>query len=309
MKTIRFTTLTVLFMAFALLSACSNYKEIQAGFVGRVLTPTGWEKNVRESGQVDLGKKSWNGAYNALVLLEATSTTVKEQFMQAEMSPDKQDHRILTKDGVPLAVDVYIRAIIPDDEVGRNNIFVQVTPRDDKKDPLVRWIMVEDVYERFAQMDVRSKVRGIFAKYKDYNMVYSNYERISDEIAAMVAKTFKENGVPLKLQNVSLSNVKPDETLWAAQNKSASAQAEVDAINKIGEALRNNPQYREFLKWRSLEKITENGSKSGTNTVIIVDSDDRGMASSFAAAEHLRTQLSPAKQTKQKQPEDPKKQE
>jgi len=285
-------------------SACSNVKEIPAGFVGRVLTPTGWENDIREAGQVDLGQSNANGTYNTLVLLEATSTLVKEQFMAPDAvgNEDKQDHRVLTRKGTPLAVDVYIRAVIPggnpDADKQRNNVFALVTPRDGKGDALVRYITVEDVYNRFARMDVRSKVRAIFAGYDDYQAVYSDYQAVNDKISAMVTETFVANGVPLDLQNVSLSNVKPDETLWAAQNQSASALAKVSAINQIGAALRANPEYVTFMKWESLERIAETGSKSGTNTLIITG-ESGSLGDSLAAAEYLRGQIKPVPQDQQ----------
>ena len=71
----------------AFLSAC-NVKQIAAGYVGRVLTPTGWEDRIYEAGQVDLGTKHFSGTYNTLVLLEASSTTVKEQFTSAAILTD-----------------------------------------------------------------------------------------------------------------------------------------------------------------------------------------------------------------------------
>ncbi len=288
-------------------SACSNVKEIPAGFVGRILTPTGWEDDIREAGQVDLGQSNANGTYNTLVLLEATSTLVKEQFMAPDAvgNEDKQDHRVLTRKGTPLAVDVYIRAVIPggntDANKQRNNVFALVTPRDGKNDVLVRYITVEDVYNRFARMDVRSKVRAIFAGYDDYQAVYSDYQAVNDKIAKMVKDTFAANGVPLDLQNVSLSNVKPDETVWGAQNQSASAAAKVTAINAIGAALRANPEYVTFMKWESLERIAETGSKSGTNTLIITG-EASPLGDSLVAAEYLRGQIKPVPQQDQ-QPE------
>lgn len=294
----RILKMIALVTVISAISACTNFKEIPAGYIGRVLTPTGWQNKMLEAGQVDLGEKNANGSFNTLVLLEATSTTVKEQFMaaSAEGNVDKQDHRILTKNGTPLAVDVYIRAMIPDGETERNNIFVLVTPRSSQNDSLVKWIMVQDVYARFAMMDVRSKVRVIFASYKDYQDVYAHYEEIDTKISTMVSQTFEKNGVPLKLQNASLSNVKPDESVWAAQNQNAGAQAKVDTINAIGAALRNNPEYESFMKWESLMRIAEVGSKSGTNTVIITDGNTGNQADSFAAAEYLRGRLTPPKQ-------------
>jgi hypothetical protein len=265
----------------------NNVKEIPAGYVGRILTPTGWQDKIYEAGQVDLGVKNHNGTYNTLVLLEATSTTVKEQFMSAVTSLDRQDHRVLTRNGTPLAVDVYVRAMAPDDPKERNNIFALVTPARSAGDPDVSVITIKMVYDRFASMDVRGKVRAAFAKYNGYEDVYSNYDDLNRKIEELVLDTFKANGVPLKLQNSQLSNVKPDESLWAAQNQSAAAQAKVSAINAIGAALRAYPEYLTFMKW---ETVKETG-KSGMNTIIIDGNQNSPYTPSFAAAEVLRNQL------------------
>lgn len=276
------------------LTGCgSYYREIPAGYVGKMLTPTGWDQKTLEAGQVDLGKTDNAGRYTVLVLVEATSTTVKEQFLGSEVNPDKEDHRILTKDGAPLTVDLYVRVMLPDSEKDRNALFVQITPKKFEADPRVKVITLGDVYERFARMDIRGKVRGIFAGYAHYRDVYVNYDEINKKISAMVLETFKENGVPLRLQNAQLSNVKPDQRLWDAENKKAAAAAEASAINTIGEAMRKNPDYGQFLKWQSLQKIAETGSTKGTNTIIIADGGSD--ANAWAAAEYLRQQLSTEK--------------
>jgi hypothetical protein len=280
---------TVMFVTTLLmLVGCSNdVKQIPAGYIGRVLTPTGWEQKMLEAGQVDLGTSNSNGTYNTLVLLESTSTTIKEQFMSAEMSPDKQDHRILTKKGTPLAVDVYIRGMIPDQDTERNSIFAQVTPIAGSIDK-VSTISIQAIYEHFAMMDVRSKVRAIFAKYDDYQDVYAHYTDISNGIGTMIVTTFAENKVPLKLQNEQLGNVKPDETLWTAQNQAAAASSQVSAINALGDALRKNPGYLQYMKWEALKKIAETGSAKGTNTLIITDGQTDQIGSTAAAVRALQ---------------------
>jgi len=243
--------------------------------MGRVLTPTGWEPASRSAGQVDLRQPDSDGSFNVLVLLEATSTTVKEQFLEANADsakPDNTDHRITTKDGAPLSVDVYIRAMLPDDEPTRDRIFTLVTPVVDQQDPRIRRIAIQNIYERFAQMKVRNNIRMIFAGYPAYKDVAANYGRIDDQISSMVIRTFAEDHVPLKLQDVQLSNVKQDPAVFKAQNDLAAAEAQADAIAKIGEAIRKNPEYREYMKWQSLKEIAATGTQKGTNTLIVVDS-------------------------------------
>lgn len=275
-------------LALVITGCGQEYKEIPAGHVGRVLTATGWQEQVREAGMVDLRDTDMQGRYSVLVLLEATSTTVKEQFLAK--GTDSEDHRVLTKNGTPLTVDLYTRALLPENESVRNAIFVQVTP-EDTGDSRIKRITIERIYDRFARMDVRGKVRGIFAQYEDYEAVYANYDEINAKIATAVLETFKQNGVPLKLQNAQLSNVKPDETIWAAQNIKVAADAQVVAIDKVGAAYRRNPEYGIAKKWESLIQIVEKGGQNGTNTVIITDGRSGG--EEWASAEYLRQRLQP----------------
>ena len=258
------------------LSGCTGpaVRSIPAGYMGKVLTPTGWEQGTRSAGQVDLRNPDSNGNFSVLVLLEATSTTVKEQFLEANADAGKQDntdHRVTTRDGAPLSVDVYIRAMLPDDESTRDRIFTLVTPMVDQQDSRVRRISIQNIYERFAQMKIRNNIRMIFAGYPTYKDVAANYGGINDRISGMVIKTFEEDHVPLKLQDVQLSNVKQDPAVFKAQNDLAAAEAQADAIAKIGEAIRKNPEYREYMKWQSLKEIAATGTQKGTNTLIVVD--------------------------------------
>ncbi|GEM_PF-1781801 len=275
--------------------ACGNYYiEIPAGYVGRILTPTGWDDNILEAGQVDLGQKDNAGRYSTLVLLEVTTTTVKEQFLDNATTVDREDHRVLTKGGTPLAVDMYVRLMQPDDRKIRNNIFVQVTPKPYANDPRVKVITLEDVYDRFARMDVRGQIRSIFAEYDDYQDVYKSYGEVNTKIADKVLKTFEANSVPLRLQNAQLSNVKPDAVIWNADNQKAAATSAASAIKDIGAAMSANPGYGEYLKWTTLQKIAESGGDQGrgTNTIIITDEGSSDQTP-WAAAEYVRQQLQP----------------
>jgi regulator of protease activity HflC (stomatin/prohibitin superfamily) len=260
----------------SIMAACTvEMHNVPAGYVGRILTPTGWDTAIQESGQVDLKSKDTNGRYAVLVLLESTTTTVKEQFLAAGQDPkrktDGTDHRILTKNGTPLSVDFYVRCLLHDDAKVRNNIFAQITPLD-TKDDREKMITIEMVYDHFASMDVRSGARRIFGKYATYEEVLKNMEAINTELEAMVIETFKRNNVPLKIQNAQISNVKPDEKVYATRNELSSADSKVQSIDQIGAALRRNPEYVAYMKWETLREV------AGKGTTIIVNESDRPMA-------------------------------
>lgn len=285
----RFGTL-MFAIGFALVfTACSSYHEVPPGHVGKVLTPTGWQEKIWEAGMVDLGDTGFGGAQNILVILEADSITVKEQFLTADAMLDKQDHRVLTKK-TPLTLDVRIRAIVPPDKDTRNNIFVQVTPLVEKEDPRRRLISVQRVYDQFATMDVRNRIRLIFSQYEGYQEVMAKYAEVNDKISKAIIEAFKLNNVPLKLQGVGISNVKPDPQVWEAENTKAAAEAKVSAINAIGEALRRNPQYVYFMQWEAAEKVASIGAQKGNNTVVIVGNNGSFDATTAAVAAEMAKQ-------------------
>ena len=282
----------LLVVAAAAASACSEFREIPAGYAAKVLTPTGWQQQILTAGQVDLGEAAANGSYNVLVLLESSTKTIEEQFREDDPK-DHQDHRVMTAARVPLAVDVYVQVGVPadpnngDDKRMMESIFAQVTPKT-TQDNRVREISLNDIYERFAQPTIRGKTRAIFAKYKNDEEVFKNYDKVNNEVAQMVVDTFTSGKVPLKLLLAQISNVKVDKAVWQAQAIRATADAQVYSINTVGAALRSNPQYQSIVKYDALKEIAKTGSASGVNTIIIesgATGNDR-TAQSFTAAEY-----------------------
>ena len=248
--------------SFTIGCGANDFREIPAGYVGKVLTPTGWQSEIREAGQVDIQRKNTDGSYNTLVLLEATSTAVKESF--ATSNADKEDHRILIAK-TPVSVDVYIRLVVPAEDQLRNAIFKQITPV--SSGDRISAITVSKIYDQFAKMDVRSGTRAVLQKYTDVYWITTNLDSVNLKLGAMVVETFKKNGVPLLVQNVTISNIKMDESIWAAENQKAAALSQVEAINKIGSALRANPEYVIFKKYDTYKELANSG-KVGNFTII-----------------------------------------
>lgn len=253
----------VLVVAAFLMIGCSNeIREIPAGFVGKKLTPSGWDKGILPAGQVDIGIRNGDGTYTTLVLLEATSISIKESFGQSGGDNGAEDHRILIGK-TPVTVDVYVRMMVPEELEKRNAIFAQTTPT--KAGDRVSTITVSRIYAQFAQMDIRSGIREVLQKETDVNNVTTRLDKFNDQLGNMAIKMFERSGVPLIVQNVTLSNVKMDQTVWDAENQKAAALAQVEAINKIGAALRANPEYGLFKKYDTYEKIKD---KIGNFTII-----------------------------------------
>jgi hypothetical protein len=258
----KFSVISVMFLmvAMSMFFGCTNnFREIPAGHVGKILTPTGWEKGIREAGMVDVGVKNSSGTYNVLVLLEASATSVKESFGQAGGGNGAEDHRILVGK-TPVTVDVYVRMVVPTDPERRNSIFAQIQP-----DGANNAITLSRIYVQFAQMDIRSGIRAILQKEESVEAITKNLDKYNAMLGDMAIRTFEKNGVPLEVQNVTISNIKMDATVWEAENQKAAALAQVEAINKIGAAVRANPEYMQFRKYDTYEKIAP---KIGSFTII-----------------------------------------
>ncbi len=263
--------ITVAIMAISLLSSCKDnaVRNIPSGFVGKKLTPSGWDKKIYEAGQVDIGTENNSGNSTSLVLLEVTTTTVMEKFVKTLKGTTgvdvDEDHRVRTKDGTPLDVDIYVQIAIPVDPDVRNSIFAMITPKP-TSDDRVSQITVQDIYERFAKMTIRGNTRGIFAQYKDADDVMLNYTKINAEISQMIISVTKEAKTPFEIVSAQLSNIKEDPIVLESKNKMIAAKNEAFAIDIIGKAIRDNPYYLESKK---LDVERDIGARSNSNLVIM----------------------------------------
>ncbi len=125
--------------------------------------------------------------------------------------------------------------------------------------------------------DVRAQIRGIFSRYDNYKDVYANIDAVNEKIRATVAAVFEDNHVPLTLQNAAVSNAKPDQKVWDAENEKVAAQSKADAMSIISEAIKKDPNSLTTLKWQSLQKIAEVSAASGTKILIINDTQSVGL--------------------------------
>lgn len=259
-------TILVTFCAFMFVGCGNDFREIPAGYVAKILTPTGWQNETKEAGQVDISSQSTNGSYNTLVLLEATSYAIKESFQQANANSKEDDRMIVNK--IPVTADIYIRVMIPVDPKIRNACFAQVTARPVQGLDREKEITVQMVYDHFAKMDVRSGCRAIIQKETDVDYIMKHLEEINGKLGAMVVKLFDKNGVPLLVQNVALSNFKVDESIWEAENQKNAALSQMATIDSIGRKLNQYPQYLEFKKLETWGNIAKDNKGNVSFTVI-----------------------------------------
>ncbi len=260
--------LMLLVAASTMLFSCNGtIEDIPAGYVGKVLAPTGWNKELVKSGQIDIGNET-DGKKSSLVLLETTTCTVKEQFLKDD-SADKTDHRVVTKNGTPLSTDAYVMITVPDDDAIRNGVFSMFTAEPDANDKRRSYIRINTIYDKLVKQSVRGIVRTVFSKYETYEDIMKNYEAVNAEIATKIIEVAKMSNAPFKIISVQLSNVKEDDAILNSKNQLVATDNEVQRIKKINDALAASPKYLE--KYR-LDVMLEVG-KANKNLILM---DTRG---------------------------------
>ena len=182
-------------------------------------------------------------------------------------------------------VDIRIQVAIPEDEKVRDAIFATITPTA-TADAKTSIITVQDVYNKFAQPIIRSKVREIFSMYKDNDDVMTHFKVINAEISTMILKAVKDSKAPFTVLNAELSNVQEDPVILASKTKLIAAANEVKAIEQVGAAIRSNPYYLEARRLDVLETI---GATSKSNLVVM---DTKG-STSFVLPTTTTTTITP----------------
>lgn len=284
------------------LAACgmsvSQFENIPAGHVGKIITPNGWEKGLHEAGQVDLRGTNSNGQQNSLVFLEVTSHQITESFSD-NIGEHREDHRIITAGNagiageghtddahstgqIPIAVDVYLRLRVPTDDRHRNRIFAEVTPDKVKDHDRASLITVETVYKQYVRQEVRSVIRKVIGNYADDLAVNTHRTPIETELTRLIFARLQQLGSPLEIQSVSLSNVTPDRVIQENRNARSGAAARVASIEAVGAALNNNPRYIDLEQVRATERIAIESAKAGKPVTLIIGVDGPG-AHAYAA--------------------------
>jgi len=252
-------------------TSCQTIIPVPPGFQAKVLTPSGFEDDVRGPGQVDIGKQTAQGVGNQLVLLESTAMTVKEPFTQKinTETSEKEDHRLRTSDGTPLNGDIYVQIGVPTDKTVLDDVFTSITPKQTSNDRVYE-VSIVKIYEQYAQMTVRGKVREIFSNYLTTDEVMANIAKINGEITLASHDIFKNSGAPVLLMSVSISNIKEDDEILKSKNDLIAATNEAQSIALKGAAMKKNPDY---LKLRELEVIEKFAETSGNTLILTMGGD------------------------------------
>jgi len=267
------TLLLLSAVVFLFLTSCQTIIPVPPGFQAKLLTPSGFEEDVKGPGQVDIGKQTAQGVGNQLVLLESTAMTVKESFTQKlnTETQEKEDHRLRTSDGTPLNGDIYVQIGVPTDKSVLDDVFTSITPTQTDNDR-VYLVSIVRIYEQYAQMTIRGKIREIFAGYKSAEDVMSNIEKINGQITLASHEIFNNSGAPVLLMSVSISNIKEDDEILASKNALIAASNEAQSIEMIGRAMRAFPEYN---KKYELDVIAKFAEKDGNTLILTMGGDDK----------------------------------
>ncbi|HEY4501692.1 MAG TPA: hypothetical protein VJJ20_01320 [Candidatus Paceibacterota bacterium] len=279
-----------------LASGCSNAAEPRAippDMIGMILTPTGFDGKIYESGQVDIGTTGWFANWgNKLVLLQRGGFAIKEQFVQNDPNNDKdrEDHRcIVGPKREPMSLDVRLLFAMPDHTkpAGKEAILrmgVLGKPVEAKKEQYggdrVLVLDAGSVYFQQVQQQVRGKIRDVCLGYESVDAVFDAIakngtpEGFTDKMKKTVGTILAENNSPLFLVTAIASNVKPDTSVISAIASGKAADKLTDAMLKIDTFIKADPtgQRAYIYKLMMMQAMTaKTGEKGGNNTFFMTD--------------------------------------
>lgn len=262
------------------MGACRNYANVPSSDIGLILTPTGYEKHIYTSGQVNIGDSDTNGRGNVLILIQSSGFEAYEQFMGKEASPDKQDHRCQTKNGEQVILDVREVFALPNwnTEKGRDDLEILVglgTPQAVDAEPKgrVQRIDLKSMYDLRARMAIRNLVRETVSQYTDYKAVFAAFSdgTLNKKIKTLSAKALADGKIPLGLIDAAVSNVKPDEAVVQASSSRQSTSTLLENITEIETFLKEDKTgLRLFIyKTQVMQTLVSAANANGHNTVVV----------------------------------------
>lgn len=264
----------IAFSALLILVACNTWITVPPNYIAKILTPTGYTKEIYPPGQVDIGDKDSNGRGNSLVLIQRSGLEVKESFI--EKDTDGQDHRCLTTDGNPVSLDVRFIFALPDVNTPAgikdlDTLFLLGNPV--IKTDRVFEITASSIYTQQAQQFVRGYIRRTVATYQNFNEMFKAFAngKLTEELTSKVAKILVDQGVTFRLVSVEVSNMKPDETVVRAQLAQMEAQARNISIDTITKFLAEDPTGMRAKVWemQAIAEIVKTGNANNHNTIIL----------------------------------------
>jgi hypothetical protein len=95
----------------------------------------------------------------------------------------------------------------------------------------------------------------------------------TDRITSSVGRVLVEQGVPLRLVGVQVSNMKPDDSVVEAQVAQKAAEARTAAIKTLTDFLDQDPTGTRKMMYRMqvLQELTRTANANGHNTIFLTD--------------------------------------
>jgi regulator of protease activity HflC (stomatin/prohibitin superfamily) len=266
------------------LGACQTYRDIPPNDIAMILTPSGYEDKIYSPGQVDIGETGRGGSGNRLVLIQRSGLEVKEAFINnetAKEAEDRGDHRCLTLDKAPLALDVRANFALPDYEKpeGKKDlerIFHLGNPIAEGNTERVSRISAQSIYSEQARQSVRGKIRQICSGYKNFDDIFAavadeSEKGLTKKIEHAIATVLKDRNIPIKLVNAYPSNIKPDPSVIDAIAAQQAAAKRVEAITTITSFLDADKtgSRRMVYQYQVIQEIVARANANGHNTIIL----------------------------------------
>lgn len=186
-------------IAVVALQGCS-FEVIPPAFKGKVLTTTGYNKEILEPGKTTLYGR------DELVLLETGTRTV------AETITVKMD------DKLDLTFDVRFRTRIGGNEKVLNTMFNDIQVKDKR-------VTLQQVYGVYGLDVVQSVSRSVVGKYKTED-VGANFDKITADLADRLTKAMVNS--PLEVSNVTLGNLKYPDVITIAIEKQSERRLAIE---------------------------------------------------------------------------------
>lgn len=266
------------------LAGCNEYYNVPPNAIGMVLTPTGYDGKIQTPGQVNLGDiNTTNGEGNSLVLIERNGVPEKESFAGRDASEDHEDHRCLTGQGEPATIDVRMLLALPDYKTKEGTADLQRLlllgrPVNDKNQKRTMWITAQSVYRDQAQQQARGRIRQVCAQYPTFDGLLKAFgddtaNGLTKKIEVAISHSMVEAGVPLRLVNATVSNLKPDPTVLDAISARLASEKRVDAIKVVTDFLSEDKTggRQKVYNLQVIQEIVAKAGSTGHNTIFMTD--------------------------------------
>ena len=136
---------------------------------------------------------------------------------------------------------------------------------------------IDELDRCIAQLQVRGHIRKICSQYPDFGAAFKAFgneqDNLTDRIGGSVGKVLVEQGVPLRLVGVQVSNMKPDDSVVEAQVAQKAAEARTAAIKTLTDFLDQDPTGTRKMVYRMqvLQELTRTANANGHNTIFLTD--------------------------------------